>query len=289
MSGKVWLGEQETPSSCGAASLKYALCLMGFSPRESQIRRLAHTTWRGTSTRPLMAAARRFGLGPELRVFAEDEWRLAWAWLRAELSAGRLLILDVEGFNHYVLAVRTLGRRVVIIDPEGATLRGRDYAQIVLAGEARLKASWLSVERGKGSFRGIALAPPAPRSRGARRPAGPRLSFGAAALRRAMTGRHWVLDEYLVDAVEIATRARGAPGESRPLARLVRRIGAGWLVARVAYWHEARPAAIAMLKAHLEDIAVAAEAMGLQVPSGAVASVAVDVAALLGQMLNAED
>ena len=289
MRGKVWLGEQETPSSCGAASLKYALCLMGFSSRESQIRRLAHTTHRGTPTRPLMATARRFGLGPELRVFGEDAWRLARAWLRAELSAGHLLILNVEGFNHYVLAVRTLGRRVVIIDPEGATMRGRDYAQIVLAGEARLKAWWLSVERGKGSFRGIALAPPAPRPRGARRPTGPRLSLGAAALRRALGGRHWVLDEYLLDAVEIATGARGCPGASRPLARLVRGIGARWLVARVAYWHEARPAAIAMLKAHLEDIAVAAEAMGLQVPSGAVARVAVDVASILGRMLEAED
>ena len=42
-----------------------------------------------------------------------------------------------------------------------------------------------------------------------------------------------------------------------------------------------------MLKAHFED--VAAEAMALQVPEGAVASVAVDVAALLGLTNGADD
>jgi len=289
MSGKVWLGEQETPSSCGAASLKYALCLMGFSSREAQLRRLAHTTWRGTSTQPLMSAARRFGLQPRLRAFDEREWVEARAWLRRELGEGHPVILDVEGFNHYVLAVRTLGPRVVIINPEGATMRGLDYAQIVLAGDARLRSWWLSEERAGASFRGISLAPPTARSKRMRRPTGPRLSFDAAALRRAMGGRHWVLDEYLIDAVEIAIRARKARGDYCSLAGLVRRLGARWLVARVAFWHEARPPVIAMLKAHVEDIAVAAAAMGLQVPSGAVASVAVDVAALLGQMLNAED
>jgi hypothetical protein len=56
---------------------------------------------------------------------------------------------------------------------------------------------------------------------------------------------------------------------------------------RVAFWREARPAAIAMLKAHVEG--VAAEAMCLQVPEGAVASVAVDVAALLGLVIGADD
>jgi hypothetical protein len=289
MSGKVWLGEQETPSSCGAASLKYALCLMGFSSREEQLRRLAHTTWRGTPTQPLLAAARRFGLEPRLRAFGEREWVEARAWLRRELAEGHPVILDVEGFNHYVLAVRTLGPRVVIINPEGATLRGLDYAQIVLAADWRLRSWWLSKDHAGASFRGISLTPPAARSRRVRRPTGPRLSFGAAALRRAMGGRQWVLDEYLIDAVEIATRARNARGHSGSLAGLVRRLGARWLVARVAFWHQARPAAIAMLKAHVEDLAVAAEAMGLQVPSGAVASVAVDIAALLGQMLSAED
>ena len=44
-----------------------------------------------------------------------------------------------------------------------------------------------------------------------------------------------------------------------------------------------------MLKAHLEDIAVAAEAMSLTVPAEASSSVAVDVATLLGLMLAADD
>ena len=49
---KIWLGEQERSYSCGAASLKYALCVLGFSPREEEIRRLAKTSWRGTQTKP---------------------------------------------------------------------------------------------------------------------------------------------------------------------------------------------------------------------------------------------
>ena len=34
-----WLGEQEKRASCGAASLKYALCVLGLSRTEKHIRR----------------------------------------------------------------------------------------------------------------------------------------------------------------------------------------------------------------------------------------------------------
>ena len=292
MTRKVWLGEQETPSSCGPACLKYALCVIGYSARESQLRRLARTTWRGTQTRRLMSAARRFGVNPTLRIFVHDQWSEARTWLSHELGEGRPVILDVEGFNHYVVAVQALGAHVVILDPEGSTKRGRDYARVVLSSERRLRSWWLSSEAAgeEASFRGISLAPPAaPPPKGMPRPTGPRLSFSAAALRRAMAGRPWLLDEYLIDAVEIAARARRSPGDPVPLADVVRRLGGEWLVGRVAYWYEVRPALIAMLKAHLEDIAVAAEAMSLTVPAEASSSVAVDVATLLGLMLAADD
>lgn len=292
MTRKVWLGEQETPFSCGPACLKYALCVMGFSARESQLRRLARTTWRGTQTRRLMSAARRFGVRPTLRVFVHDQWSEARCWLSRELGGGRPVILDVEGFNHYVVVVQALGAQVVIIDPEGPTKRGRGYARVVLAGERRLRSWWLSseAEGEEASFRGISLAPPATRPPKAMpRPIAPRLIFSAAALRRTMLGRPWLLDEYLIDAVEIAARAQRCAGDLVPLGAVVRRLGADWLVGRVATWYEARPAVIAMLKAHLEDIAVAAESMSLEVPREAGSSIAVDVATLLGLMLAAED
>ncbi len=293
---KVWLGEQETKYSCGPASLKYALTIMGYSPREEQLRRLARTTWRGTQTTRLINAAKRFGLKPRVRVFYEDDYTDAWAWLQGELRSGRLVILDVEGFAHYVVAVQNVAGRVVVIDPEGATMDGSDYAAIVLANARRLKPWWLSGdEEGEpDAFRGISLEKPAAdleQKRGVPQPTRSRLFFSEPAIKRYHEGRPWILDEYLVDVVDIADCARGQDGAPRALGALVRELGETWLVSRAAYWHEAKPAEIQMAKAHVEDIAVAAEAMDLMVPNGheARTRVAADVASLLMAMLKSRE
>ena len=284
MSEKVWLGEQERKYSCGAASLKYALCVLGFSAREAQLRRLARTTWRGTSTRPLMAAARRFGLTPTPRHFLEDEWPEARDWLQRELSAGHPVILDVEGFAHYVAAVSTLKGQVVVLDPEGKRTDGSGYARLVVCADARLKAWWLSGEEDGelDAFRGLSLAQPHPT-------AGPRLAFSKEAIARYLNQRQWILDEYLVACAQIAASAKDAGGALRPLGGLVRQLGASWLCASVGRWHRATAGEVQMLKAHLEDLAIAAESMKLEVPSGAEARVAADVASLLSMMVAADD
>jgi hypothetical protein len=279
---KIWLGEQERKYSCGAASLKYALCVLGFSPREDQLRRLARTTWRGTPERQLMAAARRFGVEPKLRHFFEDEWHEARDWLQRELTAGHPVILDVEGFAHYVAAVQTLSGRVVIIDPEGGRMDGDAYARIVLCADRRLKRWWLSGEEDGevAAFRGLSLTRPT---------GGHRLVFSEAALTRYLHGRPWVLDEYLVDCVEIASAVKDAGGPLQPLGALMRELGRTWLAASVAHWHGAKASELQMIRAHIEDMAVAAEAMRLEVPGGAVPRVAADMATLLTMMLAAED
>ncbi len=283
-SPKIWLGEQERKYSCGAASLKYALCLLGFSPREYDLRRLARTTWRGTSTRPLMNAARRFGLEPKLKHFIEDEYHEARDWLQHELEAGRPVILDVEGFAHYVVAVQTLAGKVVIIDPEGGRMDGTSYADIVLCGDQRLKKWWLSGEEDEelAAFRGMSLAVP-------KATAAPRLTFSLEAIDRYQRGRQWILDEYLIDCVEIAAAVKDVGGAPLPLGALIRRLGSGWLVASVGRWWGAKTNEVQMLKAHVEDMAVAAEAMTLEVPAEATARVAADVSTLLTMMLAADD
>ena len=282
---KIWLGEQERKYSCGAASLKYALCLLGFCPREDDLRRLARTTWRGTSTRPLMNAARRFGLEPKLRYFVEDEWHEARDWLQHELEAGRPVILDVEGFAHYVVAVQTLAGKVVIIDPEGGRMDGTAYADVVLCGDRRLKTWWLSGEEDGelAAFRGMSL------SKGRARPTGPRLTFSLEAVERYVDGRQWILDEYLIDCVEIAAAVKDANGPSRPLGALIRELGSAFMVSSVGRWWGAKSSDVQMLKAHVEDMAVAAEAMKLEVPADGATRVAADVATLLSMMLAADD
>lgn len=285
--GKIWLGEQETAYSCGPASLKYALCVLGFSPREEQLRALARTTWEGTQTTKLLQAARRFGLAPDLRVFFDGGpggFPAAWTWLQQELQDGACVILDVEGFAHYVVAVQDLDGDVVVIDPEGETMNGSDYADVVVCAPKRLKPWWLSGDEDgePEAFRGISL-------RSTRQSGRPRLRFSAAALRRYRLGRPWVLDEYLVDVCDIADGCAGcdndAGGAPVALGDVVR--GLEDAATRMAFWHEATAAEVQMTWAHLEDIAVAADSMGLSVPSGPVARqrVAVDVAALLTAML----
>jgi hypothetical protein len=97
------------------------------------------------------------------------------------------------------------------------------------------------------------------------------------------TGRTWILDEYLIDVTDIGASVAALEGDRRPLGDVIRELGLGWLAGRVAYWHDAPPAEIQMAKAHVEDLAVAAEAMALEVPMGEPARlrIAVDVAALL--------
>ncbi len=296
--GKIWLGEQETSYSCGPASLKYALCVLGFSPREAQLRALARTTWQGTQTTKLLQAARRFGLQPELRVFFETGARptkkqamtatatasagfaAAWTWLKGEVAAGRPVILDVEGFAHYVVAVQDLDGDVVVIDPEGETMNGSGYADVVVCSPKKLKPWWLSGDEDgePDAFRGISLTPTRTSDR-------PRLRFSAAALRRYRLGRPWVLDEYLVDVVDIAGGCAGCTGDAVALGDVVRALEDA--ATRMAFWHESTAAEVQMARAHLEDIAVAADSMALMVPGGEVARqrVAVDVAALLTAML----
>ena len=277
---KIWLGEQERSYSCGAASLKYALCLLGFSPREADLRRLAKTSWRGTQTKHLVRAAQRLGVNAKVRHFLEDEWQPARAWLFDELRAGHAVILDVDGFEHYVTAADVVDDRVAVLDPEGGPMDGSAYARLVLCGDARLRRWWLSGdEQGEpDAFRAIALWG------GAR---GPRLRFSAAAIRRYNGGRPWILDEYLIDVVEMAKAAAASPGDLRPLAELVRE--AAWLPKRTVHWADGRAPDVMMAKAHLEDIALAAAAMQLVVPAGASAQIAADVAAILTTMLHAPD
>jgi hypothetical protein len=290
----IWLGEQQKAYSCGAASLKYALCILGFSPREDQLRKLARTTWRGTQTNAMVAAARKFGLVPKVRQFFEDEWTQARDWLHGELKAGRPVILDVDGFDHYVTAVQLFGgataagARVVVIDPEGGPLDGTAYARIVLCGEKRLRGWWLcGDEEGEPeAFRALSLQLPDVPPAAGPRPRGPRLHFSEKAVKRYVGGRPWILDEYLVDVVDMASGTAGAEGETVPLADMIRKVGRELVVERVAWWFEASPAEIQMIKAHVEDMAVAAEAMDLRVPTGGKNVVGADMAALLITMLN---
>lgn len=278
-SEKIWLGEQERRYSCGAASLKYALCVLGFSPREDEIRRLANTTWRGTQTKTLVRAAQRFGVNAKVRHFLDDEWQEARKWLHGELAAERPVILDVDGFEHYVVAVQMLGNDVLVIDPEGGPMDGSAYARLVACGERRLKSWWLSGdEEGEpDAFRGISFELPEGRAR---------LRFTPATVRRYNQGRHWILDEYLIDSVEIAKAATDAPGEHVALGAMVRDVARDFVVTRVVHWHGAKPGEIQMVKAHVEDIALAAEAMELRVPSGGAISVVSDVSAILMAMLS---
>jgi len=163
---------------------------------------------------------------------------------------------------------------------------GEAYADVVLCADRRLKTWWLSGEEDGelDAFRGLSLG-----LKKHSAPAGPRLHFSEAAVGRYLQGRQWVLDEYLVDSVEIATAVKDAGGTARPLGTLMREIGAGWLVASVGRWHGAKPSELQMMKAHVEDMAIAAEAMRLLVPSQAATRVAADMATLLSIMLAADD
>jgi len=278
-----WLGEQETDSSCGGASLKYALCWLGYPRQESHVRKLARVTWWGTDRKNIPRVARTIGAIAEQRDFGRHEFEAAHLWLTRHLEKRHPVVIDVDDGSHYVCCVQNLDGRVVVIDPGGYEMDetwNDEYADVLMLSPSALKKRWAYKGSSGLGFSGHAIM-------GQGRGHSPR--FTEKAIKRYQSGCAWVLDEYLLDCVEIADRAKRVKGPTVSLATMLGELGDDCVVAMAAHWNGAGGGDVQVLQAHVRDLQLAAEAMDLKVPEGARTQVAVEMTAILMEMLNSED
>jgi hypothetical protein len=112
------LHEQSKKYSCGAACLRNALLVLGTRKREAVLRHAAHTNHAGTSEVNLRQAAERFGYRlDEFAEFDKEKGGAAYRWLVGELRQFTPVLLCVDDFQHWVLAIGILDRKIAIADP----------------------------------------------------------------------------------------------------------------------------------------------------------------------------
>jgi hypothetical protein len=112
------LHEQNKSYSCGAACLRNALLILGTRKKERAVRHAARTNHKGTSEASLRQAAERFGYRlEENAVFEKEKGIQAYRWLVRELKQSRPVILCVDDFTHWVLAIGIIERRIALADP----------------------------------------------------------------------------------------------------------------------------------------------------------------------------
>ena len=135
---------QETPFTCGPASLCNAVKALGATPiPEKTVAELCGTTPRGTNATQLLRGARKLGLRPES--FKRYSPESAYRALSGALLQGLPVVCSVDQDDHWVTAIGLLGSdRVLVADSASG--------DVVLS---YTKASFL--DRWQGSARGKVL------------------------------------------------------------------------------------------------------------------------------------
>jgi ABC-type bacteriocin/lantibiotic exporter with double-glycine peptidase domain len=87
----------------------------GVKAPEAAVMKLAETTSQGTGEQGVKHALRHYGLSVSDALF--DRVGLGWEWLHGSLMHGRCVILCLDDWGHWSVALATLGDRVVVIDP----------------------------------------------------------------------------------------------------------------------------------------------------------------------------
>jgi len=105
---------QKKPWSCGAAVVRNALRVFGIRVSEHDIWPVANTSKSyGTSEKGIITALRYWGCTVVDHHF--DDKTEAWDWLHETLQEGRVVILAAENWEHWVLAIGSLGPNGVVV------------------------------------------------------------------------------------------------------------------------------------------------------------------------------
>ena len=105
---------QKSPWSCGAAVVRNALRVFKCRVSENEIRGIAGTTKQfGTSEKGILSAIRAYGFkAVEHHIDDKEE---AWEWLHETLVEGKPVILCVENWEHWVVAIGSCGNTGIAV------------------------------------------------------------------------------------------------------------------------------------------------------------------------------
>lgn len=106
---------QKQKWSCGAATVRNCLRVFGVRVPESQIRKYANTSKEfGTNEHGIINALQEWGCTvSEIHYSSKNK---AWIWLHDTLQSGRPVIMAIDNWEHWILAVGSLGGYVCIFD-----------------------------------------------------------------------------------------------------------------------------------------------------------------------------
>lgn len=140
---------QDEKNGCGAAALTNALAALGQQLPQDAAKKLAGTSHEGTTDKGMVKALRTLGHVPcNIR---EANAGIAWVTLRGHLAEGHPVLLAVDDWDHWVVAVGLIGSRVIVVDSaDGAVVQVLDIGQ--------LTGRWEYPGATKG-FYGIAIVP----------------------------------------------------------------------------------------------------------------------------------
>lgn len=138
---------QSRKSSCGVAALQNALEALGLQRTEEELTELCKQNADGTSPENLRrAVAAVGGINREVQESRED---VALLYLLQALHDGRPVILCVSGWNHWVVAIGTLGNKRIIVVDSG------DNDLVVTKKLDELIEWWRGPENAKRQFYGV--------------------------------------------------------------------------------------------------------------------------------------
>lgn len=112
---------QRTSYDCGPAAIVNACLAMGREHDIGEVAKLAGTSIRGTDEKGISRALSSLGYGAlELQPKGAERASELWTLLHGALTQGEAVILCVDGVDHWVAAIGTIGSRVVVFDSERA-------------------------------------------------------------------------------------------------------------------------------------------------------------------------
>lgn len=109
---------QTKPWKCGPATVRNTLRAFGHKVSEDVLTGLCGTTVEGTDEQGIKAALRYYGYRVE--EFSSNSKENGWAWLHGSMSNGNFVILCIENWNHWCVAIGRCGDRVTIVDPSNS-------------------------------------------------------------------------------------------------------------------------------------------------------------------------
>jgi ABC-type bacteriocin/lantibiotic exporter with double-glycine peptidase domain len=106
---------QEKKYSCGAASIRAILSIVGINVSEEEVRLVSNTTKEGADEYDLGRALTYYGLEHTHLECYSGEY--SWRKLRKRLNEGYAVVCCVDKWTHWIGTIGVLGPKVVVFDP----------------------------------------------------------------------------------------------------------------------------------------------------------------------------